>query len=289
MAVNKSSITSTSTTSVKQENGPVLILTPCHNSLEFIERRIVVPKNEENAITIGRAVGRVVAAPNNAIFYCKGLSRNHAVVWLEEDSFYVKYTQSSNGTFINNLRLSKSGYESAPTPLASGDILQLGVKIVDNVKKVASGCIIAMVRFINSQGAEIVTHHSASNANPSDSMVAVRIPKHCLVVPEEQMYRMQQYIYEAKKREAARGQKLIVLQEALKEAHKASEKNWQAMIKEVKLLSGIEILETKLGVLPTKKFTNKDLQHRVEEFFAETERVETYTKDILRQLTKELQ
>uniref|UniRef100_A0AC35FS06 FHA domain-containing protein n=1 Tax=Panagrolaimus sp. PS1159 TaxID=55785 RepID=A0AC35FS06_9BILA len=223
MAVNKI----VATTSTIQENDAILMLTPCHNSQEFIERRIVVPRSEENAIKIGRAVGRVLAAPNNAIFDCKVLSRNHAIVWLEDDSFFIKDTKSSNGTFINNSRLSNSGDESAPASLASGDILQLGVEIVDNAKKVASGCIVAMVRFINSQGVEIATRRSATTSNSADSMITERVPKHCLVVPEEQMYQMQQYLYEAKHRET--------------------------------LL----------------------------EFYAEKERVETYTKDVLRKSTEE--
>uniref|UniRef100_A0A914QPT8 Uncharacterized protein n=1 Tax=Panagrolaimus davidi TaxID=227884 RepID=A0A914QPT8_9BILA len=67
MAVNKI----VATTSTKQENALILMLTPCHNSHEFVGRRIVVPRSEQNAIKIGRAVGRVLAAPNNAIFDCK--------------------------------------------------------------------------------------------------------------------------------------------------------------------------------------------------------------------------
>ena len=128
----------------KSESGPVLILTPCHNSHDFVERRIVVPRSEENAIKIGRAVGRVLAATNNAIFDCKVLSRNHALVWAEEDNFLIKDTKSSNGTFINNSRLSNSGEESAPTTLATGDILQLGVEIVDNTKK-GSSCLLLYI------------------------------------------------------------------------------------------------------------------------------------------------
>ena len=61
-----------------------------------------------------------------------------------------------------------------------------------------------MVRFVNSQGAEIATRRSTVNSASTDSMIAERVPKHCLVVPEEQMYQMQQYIYEAKHREAVR-------------------------------------------------------------------------------------
>lgn len=56
-------------------------------------------------------------------------------MWYEDDKFYIKDTKSSNGTFINNERLSNSGEESPPRVLRSGDILQLGVEIIDSTKK----------------------------------------------------------------------------------------------------------------------------------------------------------
>jgi hypothetical protein len=34
-------------------------------------------------VKIGRSVARARAAPNNAIFDCKVLSRNHALLWYE--------------------------------------------------------------------------------------------------------------------------------------------------------------------------------------------------------------
>lgn len=54
------------------------------------------------------------------------------------------------------------------------------------------------------------------------------------------------------------------------------------MINEERLLSRIEILESQLALLTTKNLTNSDLQRKIEEFYAEKERVETYTKDMLR-------
>ena len=78
------------------------------------------------------------------------------------------------------------------------------------------------------------------------------------------------------------GQKLTVLQEALKEANEASETNWQAMINEERLLSRIEILESQISLVSTKNLTSADLQRKIEEFYAEKERVETHTKDLLR-------
>ena len=42
-------------------------------------------------------------------------------------------TGSSNGTFVNNIRLSKSGEESKMTEIFSSDILRFGSDIVDKV------------------------------------------------------------------------------------------------------------------------------------------------------------
>jgi len=49
--------------------------------------------------------------------------------------FYLQDTKSSNGTFVNNVRLSKSSEESPPTPISSGDILQFGVDVMEVTKK----------------------------------------------------------------------------------------------------------------------------------------------------------
>lgn len=49
--------------------------------------------------------------------------------------FYLKDTKSSNGTFVNNQRLSKGSEESPPKEVFSGDIIQFGVDIVENTKK----------------------------------------------------------------------------------------------------------------------------------------------------------
>lgn len=47
--------------------------------------------------------------------------------------FYIRDTKSSNGTFVNETRLSPSGEESAPRELRSKDIVQFGVNV--NVDK----------------------------------------------------------------------------------------------------------------------------------------------------------
>ncbi len=51
----------------------------------------------------------------------------------EEDKFFLLDTGSSNGTFVNNVRLSRSGEESKMTRVYSGDILRFGSDVVDKV------------------------------------------------------------------------------------------------------------------------------------------------------------
>ncbi len=56
------------------------------------------------------------------------LSRNHALIWYENGKFYLQDTKSSNGTFVNNQRLSKGSEESVPREVCSGDILQVAIQ-----------------------------------------------------------------------------------------------------------------------------------------------------------------
>jgi len=49
--------------------------------------------------------------------------------------FFLQDTKSSNGTFVNNQRLSKSSEESPPREVCSGDIVQFGVDVMELNKK----------------------------------------------------------------------------------------------------------------------------------------------------------
>jgi pSer/pThr/pTyr-binding forkhead associated (FHA) protein len=89
----------------------------------------------EQPVKIGRSVARSRPNGNNAIFDCKVLSRNHALLWYENGKFFLQDTKSSNGTFVNNQRLSKSSEESLPFQVSSGDILQFGVDVMEVTKK----------------------------------------------------------------------------------------------------------------------------------------------------------
>ncbi len=49
--------------------------------------------------------------------------------------FYLQDTKSSNGTFINNQRLSRGSEESPPKEINSGDIIQFGVDVMENSRR----------------------------------------------------------------------------------------------------------------------------------------------------------
>ena len=48
----------------------------------------------------------------------------------------MNYVGSSNGTFVNNIRLSKGGEESKMTEVFTNDILRFGSDIVDKSRQV---------------------------------------------------------------------------------------------------------------------------------------------------------
>ena len=70
---------------------------------------------------------------SNGLFDCKVLSRQHAMIIYEDERFFILDTGSSNGTFVNNIRLSKTGEESKMTEIFNGDIIRFGSDIVDKV------------------------------------------------------------------------------------------------------------------------------------------------------------
>jgi E3 ubiquitin-protein ligase DMA1/2 len=93
-------------------------------------------RDGDMALRIGRFTDRsgmgLAAAnasnSNKLAFKSKVVSRAHAEIWVEDGGkFYIRDTKSSSGTFLNHVRLSPAGAESARHQLRDGDILQLGV------------------------------------------------------------------------------------------------------------------------------------------------------------------
>ncbi|EJD50126.1 hypothetical protein AURDEDRAFT_20516, partial [Auricularia subglabra TFB-10046 SS5] len=71
----------------------------------------------------------------NGYFDTKVLSRQHAEVWEESGKIWIKDVKSSNGTFINSIRLSPEGVESEPFELHTDDIVEFGIDIVGEDNK----------------------------------------------------------------------------------------------------------------------------------------------------------
>ncbi|KAJ3151217.1 hypothetical protein HK101_001915, partial [Irineochytrium annulatum] len=84
-------------------------------------------------IKVGRKVNaKLGPEPGNGIFDSKVLSRNHAEIWYESDKVWIKDVKSSNGTFVNGVRLSEEGQQSAPYELNTGDIIEFGIDIMND-------------------------------------------------------------------------------------------------------------------------------------------------------------
>ncbi|XP_050514029.1 sarcolemmal membrane-associated protein isoform X2 [Diabrotica virgifera virgifera] len=202
------------------------ILTSRPNSHHFQERTLAL----DQPVKVGRAVARAKPAANNAIFDCKVLSRHHALLWYENGKFFLQDTKSSNGTFVNNSRLSP---DNGHHELSSGDIVQFGVDVIENNRKVTHGCIIATIKLYLPDGKE-------AKASPiSDGGTHG-------MVPLDDLYRLNQIIQEANQREQCLETKLTALQQVVYDTKKSAEESWQAYVGEERLLSRVSALETQL-------------------------------------------
>ncbi|XP_022670727.1 sarcolemmal membrane-associated protein-like [Varroa jacobsoni] len=213
-------------------NGPTAHLMWRPNSHKFDDR--IVPLSEP--AKVGRSVAKFKPAAHNAIFDCKVLSRNHALLWYEDGRFLIQDTQSSNGTFVNNDRLSKGAEESSPREIFSGDILQFGVDVIENSKKVTHGCVIALARLFHPDGSEARPLPNAT----SDAFSSLTCGQRQSLV---------QVVMDAIQREAALRDKVQSLQLVIEQLMRAAEQSWEAMIDEERLLNKIESLETKLAAI----------------------------------------
>lgn len=186
----------------------------------FQNRTLFLEPHQE--VKVGRSVARNRVSENNAIFDCKVLSRNHAVLWYNDGKFFIKVrsrrtqnnllrinefffhpqqdTGSSNGTFINNVRLSQTSTESEPYEVSSGDIVQFGVDVMENTRRETHGCIVATLKLFLPDGRETKASQSIGVGGQSTK------------IPPVDLYRLNQYIQEANQREQILETKLTSLQ-----------------------------------------------------------------------------
>ncbi|XP_054641659.1 sarcolemma associated protein a isoform X11 [Dunckerocampus dactyliophorus] len=252
------------------------------NSHPFQERHVYL----DEPVKIGRSVARCRPAQNNATFDCKVLSRNHALVWFDHKTskFYLQDTKSSNGTFINSQRLSRGSEESPPCEVLSGDIIQFGVDVTENTRKVTHGCIVSTVKLFLPDGMEARRRSDVIQAPlplPVDK-VAANTPS----MYSQELFQLSQYLQEALHREQMLEQKLATLQRLLATTQEASENSWQALIDEDRLLSRLEVMGSQLQAY-SKSQTEDGIRKELLALQDDKHNYETTAKESLRRVLQE--
>jgi len=237
------------------------------NSHPFNDRNLVL----DQEIKIGRSVARSKPTLNNAIFDCKVLSRNHAVLWYSLGKFYLQDTKSSNGTFVNNQRLSKGAEESAPREVCSGDILQFGVDVMENSRKVTHGCIIATLKLFLPDGKEAKASPSIENSTSGSC------------IPPQDLYQLNTFIQESLAREQLLENKLLALQAIISDTELSSKNGWRALMEEDRLLTRVEILENQLSTY-SKSMGEDKLREEAKRLMEDKEKYQSAAKENLKKL-----
>ncbi|VDP84220.1 unnamed protein product [Echinostoma caproni] len=243
----------------ESENPPVLVLTSLRESHPFQERRIIL--NE--VIKVGRSVARLKPAPNNAIFDCKVLSRSHALIWYKDGKvgipfccmsyfafqFWLRDTNSSNGTFVNNTRVHKKvGEDFSDREIFSGDIIRFGVDVVE--RDTTHGCIIAQVTLYLGSGCEAKPNY--------DQTGVINGIAGANAFHSEQVFLLFHLANEALFRERSLVDKLDKLKRVVEDIREMSDSGWQAMLREDRLLGKLALYESQLSML--KEVSTKNAQ-----------------------------
>ncbi|XP_051528412.1 sarcolemma associated protein a isoform X1 [Myxocyprinus asiaticus] len=252
------------------------------NSHPFQERHVYL----DEPVKIGRSVARCRPAQNNATFDCKVLSRNHALVWFDHKTgkFYLQDTKSSNGTFINSQRLSRGSEESPPCEVLSGDIIQFGVDVTENTRKVTHGCIVSTIKLFLPDGMEA---RQRSDSVPAPLPLAIdKVSANTPSMYSQELFQLSQYLQEALHREQMLEQKLATLQRLLASTQEASENSWQALIDEDRLLSRLEVMGNQLQAY-SKNQTEDSIRKELVALTEDKHNYETTAKESLRRVLQE--
>nr|XP_027195677.1 sarcolemmal membrane-associated protein-like [Dermatophagoides pteronyssinus] len=221
-------------------------MTKKENSCHFIERRISLAKQAK----VGRSIGKTLASLNNAVFDCKVLSRNHAVLWYEEGKFYLKDTCSSNGTFVNGQRLSATNERSLPQVIYSGDCIQFGVEVTE--KKNVHSCVIATVRLFHPDGTEATKDNHRLLADgcfgDGEQQFLLNYPNSSIQIPPSQLFDLVCQINQSVRKQTLLEQQLDSTRQAMNEALDSAKNGWRSLVEEDRFLSRIQTLQAQLEV-----------------------------------------
>merc|ERR1711936_665934 len=84
-----------------------IILSREENSAKFHDKVLVL--HDGDTVKVCRSSSEDKPDTCNAVFDCRVLSKHQASLTFRSGVFYLKDVGSSNGTFVNNFRLSKCG------------------------------------------------------------------------------------------------------------------------------------------------------------------------------------
>ncbi len=209
--------------------------------------------------------------------------------------FFLQDTRSSNGTFINNQRLSPANEESTPREVCSGDIVQFGVDVMENSRKVTHGCIIATVKLYLPDGTEAkasrVTQSDESQFNASQMQNAFQSNNFC--ISSQELFELSQYINEAIHREQILENKLETLQRVVTNAQESAHSGWKSLVEEDCLLSRIETLQSKLEVCLNNKGNNSgetsvnDIKEEMLKLIEDKQKYESAAKEAIQKALEE--
>ncbi|XP_017086144.1 sarcolemmal membrane-associated protein [Drosophila eugracilis] len=250
--------------------GDAKIILECEpKSHKFDTRSILLQPNHD--CKVGRLIAKSKASEGNAIFDCKVLSRNHAILWYTPDGrFWVKDTKSSNGTFINDNKLGND-----PAELHYGDTVKFGVEVIENSRQEVHGCIIARVSLFFPDGREAISIEANQMQLAGPNRISF-----------DEIQRLNSFLQEAAQREKALKAKLSSLQCVLDTTRKNSTMCWQSMITEDQLLHKINLLEKKLQMME-KNIPENTLRTEVIKLLEDKTTYQLTAKEALRKVYQE--
>ncbi|XP_022223081.2 sarcolemmal membrane-associated protein [Drosophila obscura] len=250
--------------------GEAKIVLQCEaKSHKFETRSILLHPNQE--CKVGRLIAKSKASEENAIFDCKVLSRNHAMLWYTQDGrFWVKDTKSSNGTFINDNKLGND-----PVELHFGDTVKFGVEVIENSRQEVHGCIIARVTLFLPDGREAISIDTDQLQLLGPNRISF-----------DEIQRLNSFLQEAAQREKTLKAKLNSLQGVLDATRKNSALCWQSMITEDQLIHKINLLEKKLQMME-KNVPENALRNEIVKMLEDKTTYQLTAKEALRKVYQE--
>jgi len=221
-------------------------------------------------VKVGRAVAnKVKPAHNNAIFESKVLSRSHAEIWTDKGKVYIQDTKSSNGTYLDGVRLSATASKSEPEELKSGMELKLGVDVTENSTS-AHKCVAFQVTVIKPGQTEEDEANGVSELKdqwvPIPALLAqgeeviskeIATLRETYVEQQSTITDMSTALSEVTVNEMKLSQQLKIIGTVLHEVDAQTEDSYQDMLQEDKLLSRIDAMESQLEYYMTR-YPSKD-------------------------------